>query len=142
MEQWLERHGKWLLLSGNDLERTQEWFKRHGTWAVLLGRVMPGVRSFISVPAGLSEMNVGSFLVLTALGSAAWNVVLAGAGYFLGQDWEQVLAFLDPISPIIYAAVAVAAAFFIGKRLLVKRHEGKEKSQPTEGERKGPWFPR
>src|SRR5438552_7890382 len=70
---WLDRYGKWLLLSRSDLDRSREWFARYGSPAVLIARVIPGMRSFVSVPAGLARMPFGRFLVFTAIGSAVWD---------------------------------------------------------------------
>lgn len=152
---WLDRYGKWLFLSRSDLERSQEWFDRRGDWAVFLGRLVPGVRSFISVPAGLSEMPVWRFLVATSVGSALWNGILIGAGYLLGQNWRQVESFLAPISSIIYVLIAVIAALFIGQRLLsrfgsaddieaTKAEQPPDDQAGAEGRPKkiSPWFSR
>src|SRR3954469_11287707 len=66
---WLDRHGKWVLLSGKDLYTTRDWFGRHGTWAVLVARLLPGMRTFVSVPAGIVSMPYVRFITLTAIGS-------------------------------------------------------------------------
>jgi membrane protein DedA with SNARE-associated domain len=114
---WLDRHGKWLLLSRRDLDRSSEWFQRHGNMAVLFARLIPGVRSFISVPAGISEIPLWHFIIFTAIGSALWNSVLIGAGFFLGSNWQQVEGIMAPLGPIVYVLLALAAAVFIGRRL-------------------------
>jgi membrane protein DedA with SNARE-associated domain len=121
---WLDRHGKWLLLSRADLDHTTAWFHKHGTWAVLTARLIPGLRSLISIPAGISEMPILRFLLLTAIGSATWNGALIGAGYFLGSNWHQIERWLDPVSPIVYGLLILAAVFFFGKRLWSQLHTG------------------
>lgn len=78
------------LVSPSDLDVAETWFARHGHKAVLLGRLVPIVRSLISVPAGLQRMPMGRFVAFTTLGSAAWNAVLVGAGYLLGERWSLV----------------------------------------------------
>jgi len=123
--EWLDRHGKWLLLSRSDLEHSQRWFERHGSWSVLIGRLIPGVRSLISVPAGVVEMALWKFIVFTAIGSGLWNSVLILAGYFLGQNWKQVEGFLSPISSVAYALIVLATAFFVGKRLARMLRQGR-----------------
>ena len=85
----LLRHGRILRLDERRLDRADDWFDAHGPKLVLLGRLVPGVRSVVSVPAGLSEMPVGRFVALTALGSAVWNAVLIGAGWALGSRWRR-----------------------------------------------------
>ncbi len=77
---FLERRGRWVHLTPEGLDRAEAWFARYGDWAVLLGRVMPVVRSFISIPAGVLEMPVVRYTVLTAIGSAVWCFGIAGAG--------------------------------------------------------------
>jgi membrane protein DedA with SNARE-associated domain len=114
---WLDHHGKWLLLSRRDLDRSSEWFQRHGNMAVLFARLIPGVRSFISVPAGISEIPLLHFIIFTAVGSALWNSVLIGAGFYLGSNWQQVEGIMAPVGPIVYVLLALAAAVFIGRRL-------------------------
>jgi membrane protein DedA with SNARE-associated domain len=114
---WLDRHGKWMLLSRADLHSSRSWFARHGTWAVLVARLIPGMRSLVSVPAGLAHMPFARFMVLTAIGSGIWNAGLVGAGYFLGQNWDQVEHWLAPLSPIIYLTMITVVSLFVARRL-------------------------
>jgi membrane protein DedA with SNARE-associated domain len=93
------------LLSERDVRRAEGWFDRHGEWAVLIGRLVPGVRSLISLPAGTERMPVGRFLLLTALGSAVWNSLLVGAGYALGTQWRLVERYADWLNYAVYAAL-------------------------------------
>jgi len=86
---FLERRGRWFHITPDRLDRADSWFARYGDWAVLLGRVVPVVRSFISIPAGVLEMPLGRYTVLTAIGSAAWCFGIAGAGVALGSSWEH-----------------------------------------------------
>lgn len=117
VESWIDRYGKWILLSRNDLDRSRQWFSRHGGLTVLIARVIPTIRSLVSIPAGLSSMPFLRFLIFTTIGSLIWNVALVGAGYLLGDNWEQVEVFFDPISPFIYGGIILAVLLFIGKRL-------------------------
>lgn len=105
LKDFADRHGRWLALSCADIDRAQGWFTRHGATAVLLGRLVPGVRSLISLPAGLSRMPLGVFLAYTTLGSAAWSAALAGAGYALGRQFGQVSQYLDPVSWVVLGGV-------------------------------------
>jgi membrane protein DedA with SNARE-associated domain len=86
---FLERRGRWFHLTPDRLDRAEAWFARYGDWAVLLGRVMPVVRSFISIPAGVLEMPLVRYTVLTVIGSAVWCFGIAGAGVALGSSWEH-----------------------------------------------------
>jgi membrane protein DedA with SNARE-associated domain len=116
LEQWIARYGKWVMVSQEDFDRSQAWFRKYGSAAVLIARVVPGLRSIISVPAGLTAMPFGRYALYTVLGSAVWNIMLVSAGYFLGHNWEIVETVLDPVSPVIYAGIILTVALFVGKR--------------------------
>lgn len=92
------RHGRWLTMSPEDVDRTAEWFLRNGPKAVLLGRVMPGLRTLISVPAGVFRMPLLPFLAYSLVGTTVWIALLAGAGYLLKDAFMRVGDWLDPIS--------------------------------------------
>lgn len=104
---WSDRHGRWVGLSSADLDKSDEWFKRHGGKTVLLGRLVPGVRSLISIPAGVSKMDLRVFLVYTTLGSAGWTAALAYAGRLLGNKYEQVEHVIGPVSTVIVVGIVV-----------------------------------
>jgi len=109
----LLRHGRILRLDERRLDRADGWFDAHGPKLVLLGRLVPGVRSVVSVPAGLSEMPVARFVALTALGSAVWNCLLIGAGWALGSRWREATELVEGLDVWVYVGVvaAVAAAY-------------------------------
>lgn len=92
------RHGRWLTLCPDDLDRAQRWFDRHGLAAVFIGRLIPAVRTLISVPAGISNMPLGRFIIFSSLGSLIWTAMLAGAGYLLAGNYEAVATYLNPVS--------------------------------------------
>ncbi len=85
----VERHGRWLHLGPENLDRAERWFERWGDWAVFLGRMTPVVRSFVSIPAGLARMPLGRFTLYSALGTIPWCFGIAGAGWALGSSWES-----------------------------------------------------
>lgn len=98
---WLDRHGRWLGLSRADLARSHRWFVHHGHQAVFLGRLVPGVRTLISLPAGLEAMPIAPFLLYSTLGSGLWVIFLTGAGYLLGDRYELVAKYLGPVAKIV-----------------------------------------
>jgi membrane protein DedA with SNARE-associated domain len=113
----LERHGRWLHLTPENLERAEDWFDRHGRAAVFLGRLTPVVRSFISIPAGTLESPLGSYTLLTLAGSAIWCFAFAGAGWALGSSYEQVhhaFRYVDILA--VAGAVAALAALLVLRR--------------------------
>ena len=89
-----------------DLDLVDARFRRHGVWLVLGGRCVPGVRSVISVPAGMAHMHLALFVALTTLGSAVWNSVLIGAGIALGSQFEEVDTIVGPFSTAVVALLA------------------------------------
>lgn len=105
------RHGWVLRIKETDLDRADRWFDRYGGVVVLFGRMVPGVRSLVSIPAGLSEMPLGRFVVLTALGSGPWNALLIGVGWLLGENWSRIAGVLGSVSNIVLAILAIAAVF-------------------------------
>ncbi len=117
---YLERHGRWLHVTPEKLDRAEEWFDRWGGWTVLAGRCVPVVRSFVALPAGVAEMPLARYTVLTSLGSLPWYFGLAGAGVALGASWER---FHEAWHYADYAvlALAFAAVVLVVARVLQKR---------------------
>ena len=107
LERFADRHGRWLTLSRQDLERARRWFDRHGAAAVFFCRLIPGLRSLISLPAGIDRMNLGVFLLWTTLGAALWSGILAGLGYVLGRNFKVVEQWLDPFSWVVLGTILV-----------------------------------
>lgn len=107
LKRWTGRHGRWLTLRPRDVERVDRWFDRHSGKAVLLGRLVPAVRTLISVPAGVFGMGLPQFLLFSTLGTALWAALLAGAGYLLQGQHNQVAAWLNPVSNIVLGLIVV-----------------------------------
>jgi membrane protein DedA with SNARE-associated domain len=107
------RYGRLLRVRETDLDRADAWFDRYGEAVVLLGRMVPGVRSLVSIPAGLSEMPVKRFVVLTVLGSGAWNTLLIGVGWQLGENWSRLSGVLGSVSNAVLAILAVATIVLV-----------------------------
>ncbi|MEF9939994.1 MAG: DedA family protein [Clostridium sp.] len=100
---------KWFHFDGNDIEDAMKWFDSKGKMAVLVCRCIPIVRSLISIPAGLANMKMAPFLILTTIGSLIWNTVLVSAGAAAGVSWERVLELMHHYSGITLVVVGVAA---------------------------------
>jgi membrane protein DedA with SNARE-associated domain len=106
----VDRWGKWLLLTHHDLDRSEVWFARYGSATVSVGRVVPVLRSFVSIPAGIAEMNRVRFAVLTTIGSAVWVALLSVLGYYAGHSWHHVSNdFHDAQTPVIILVVLLIA---------------------------------
>src|SRR5581483_8901880 len=113
---FIERRGRWFHLDRERIDRAERWFQRWQDWAVFVGRLTPLARSFISIPAGLFEVRLPRYLVLTALGSAIWCFALAGAGYGLGSSWHGVDHGFRYADYAVVAAVVLLAVFLIVRR--------------------------
>jgi len=117
---YLEKHGRWLHLDHEKLERAEAWFLRWEDWAVLLGRLTPVVRSFVSIPAGIFEAPLRRYTVLTLIGSAIWCFTFAAVGWAAGASWESfhsAFRFAD----VAVALIVVGAAGWLGWRFLRRR---------------------
>lgn len=101
------RHGHWLTLTPSQIDRADRWFDRHGAPAVMFARVIPIVRTFISVPAGMFAMNFKQFVLFTAIGDAMWGSLLVSAGYLLRSQYARVDDYLDPVATAVLTIVAI-----------------------------------
>lgn len=107
LRDWCHGQGRWMAVTPEDIDRANAWFERHGRLAVGLGRLVPGVRSLISIPAGVARQGVAEFLAYTTLGSVVWNALLVWGGYELGRRFETVGRYLDVITWIVVGALSV-----------------------------------
>lgn len=120
MESIVDRWGHILRVKKRDIHKADAWFDRYGYWTVLFCRMVPLVRSLISIPAGMSNMNFGLFLLFTTVGTVIWNVLLITAGIVLAESWENILGVMEVYSNIIYVIIGIGivlcAGWFIRKR--------------------------
>jgi membrane protein DedA with SNARE-associated domain len=116
---FVEKFGKWFGVKPADLVRAEAWFDRRSSLAVLVGRCVPLIRSIVSIPAGFRRMKLSSFVVLTALGSAVWNIALIGAGAVLKDQWDRVGDYVGVFQWIVILAIVVFVVRFVIS--LVKR---------------------
>lgn len=118
---WLvNRYGKWFAVTEDDLDLANGWFDRHGGKAVILCRLLPIVRSIISVPAGLRQMSLPVFILYTAIGSGLWNSVLVLGGWWLGENWEAVGEYTSLLEYPVMILLVLGIALYVWKRVLAK----------------------
>lgn len=110
------------LVKESDFDHAERWFAKHGTKAVFFGRMVPLVRSFISVPAGIERMSFWVFLALTTFGSLLWNTIFVVSGYFLGANWHVVDEYAGIFQYVVIAAIAILLVVFVVKRLRERRN--------------------
>lgn len=106
-ERLAERHGRWLTMDVAEVRQAEDWFKRHGGAAVLMGRLIPAIRSLISLPAGVARMGLPGFLALSAIGTGIWTTLLVVAGYFLESQYDRMADYLNPVSNAVFAGLAL-----------------------------------
>ncbi len=109
----LNRYGRYILISTEDLDRADRWFARNGDWAIFITRLLPVVRTFISFPAGIARMRFGRFVIYTFVGSFIWCAALSFAGYLLGEHWEEIRTVMRPFDPVIVGVIVLAIAYYV-----------------------------
>jgi len=113
----LLRYGRYVLITRHEVEQAERWFARYGDWAVLVSRVLPVIRTCISLPAGIARMNVWRFSILTFVGSFPWSLGLAWAGFVLGENWERIRDWMRPADIPILIVLAALVAWYIYRRV-------------------------
>ena len=113
---FIERYGKYVLMSVHDLDRAQGWYERHERWGVFGSRLLPVIRNFVAVPAGVAEVPLVSFGVLTALGSLLWDGAMALIGYEIGGSWRSIMKGFSDAGYLLGAATVAAIAFVVWHR--------------------------
>lgn len=127
---FLERYGRYVLISKGDLDQSDRWFAARGELTVFLTRMIPLVRTFISIPAGVSRMNIWKFSLYTFLGSFVWSYALAWGGYALGENYEQLRTWMSPADiPILVVLVALGTWYLWHKVRLIRRENAASKAR-------------
>ncbi|PPA72443.1 DedA family protein [Jeotgalibacillus proteolyticus] len=122
LETIIDRYGKYLRLKKKDLHKADAWFDRYGIWTVFFCRMVPLVRSLISIPAGMSNMPFVLFLLFTTLGTIIWNTILIIVGAKLGEQWEKISSFMDVYSYIVYGGLILGGAALVYWYVKRKQH--------------------
>ncbi|MFC2048396.1 DedA family protein [Chloroflexota bacterium] len=114
---FLEKYGRYILVSRQDLDTADRWFDTSGSWVIFVSRLLPVVRTFISLPAGIARMHLVKFLIYTFLGSFIWCAGLAYGGYRLGEHWEQIRTLMRPFDPFIGALIVTFIVFYVYRQI-------------------------
>ena len=125
----VERHGRWLHLGPENLDRAERWFDRWGDWAVFLGRMTPVVRSFVSIPAGVARMPLGRFTLYSILGTIPWCFGIAGAGWALGSSWETFHHDFRYVEVLVGVGILALLVWYLRRRRTTKM--GRRASDPA-----------
>lgn len=113
LEKIVDRWGKFLRVNRADIYKADAWFEKYGYWTVFMCRFVPLIRSLISIPAGMSRMNFWMFLLLTTIGTFIWNVVLVSVGAAFGENWEEIVHFMDLYSNVAYVLIGIGIILFV-----------------------------
>ena len=126
LSDFLDKKGKYLGISSNDLTKSKKWFERYGVSLVFWGRLVPGIRTLISVPAGVELMPLRKFLIWTTLGSLIWVALLSYAGYFFGENYPIIETYLDQIKYFVKPVLVLVFLYFIVKLIIrsIKTNKG------------------
>ena len=131
----IERWGRYILLRPHELDRAEAWFERHGQTAVFVSRLLPVVRTFISLPAGVAEMPLLRFSLYTFLGCLPWTFALTAVGWAVGSQWLVVEHYLKPISYVIAAGLVLWVAVWYARRVRAERRR-ETRAEPAPADRR------
>ena len=124
LEPIIHRWGRWITMSWAEVKRAERWFAEHGTFFVFLGRLLPTVRSLVSIPAGLLKMSFKRFLLASTLGTAAWTAIIAGAGYKLGENYTDIEKVLGPAANAILIVLVIGYIYRVWTHRNMPLEEG------------------
>ncbi len=113
----MKKYGKYILISHHDLDMAERWFDKSGDWIVFVSRLLPVIRTFISLPVGIARMHFIKFLIYTFAGSFIWCAGLAYGGYQMGEHWEQIRMVMRPFDPLVGALIIALIVFYIYRHL-------------------------
>lgn len=111
-----DKYGKYIGLSKEDIQKSITWFHKHGTKLVLFGRIIPTIRSVVSIPAGIAQMDIKKFIVYTTIGSAIWNTILISVGWTLGEKWQGVQKYTKVLEYAVWIAIALGIGWLIWRK--------------------------
>ncbi|OGC76971.1 MAG: alkaline phosphatase [candidate division Zixibacteria bacterium RBG_16_50_21] len=114
---FLEKYGRYVLISKHDLDNADKFFQKYGDWSIFISRLLPVIRTFISLPAGIAKMRFGRFVVLTFLGSLPWCLALAYIGQVMGENWEQIKVYFRKADIIIGVLIVTGLVWFLYRHL-------------------------
>ena len=118
LESLVSKYGKYVGLYVKDLQKTASWFERHGAQLVFFGRLIPLIRSLVSIPAGLTKMKMSKFIIFTTLGSGIWNSIWITLGFFLGDKWSSAEKYAKYLDYLVYIGVIIVAVYF-GRKIII-----------------------
>ncbi len=120
LEIWTNHYGKWLGINSQDIDRVNNWFNKHGRKAVFFGRMIPGIRTLISLPAGINHMPFVTFTIYSTAGTLLWTLALTSAGFLLGENYSLIEKYLAPISKLVLFGLAGWIGYWLFQKMRSK----------------------
>lgn len=120
IRRFIRKFGGWLLISENELDETEKLLHKHKNWLILISRVIPGIRTVISLPCGFAKLPLGRFIVLTFIGSFIWSYFLAWIGFILGRNWQSLGPIFHKLDALVVVLIVLGVAFYVYKKLQPK----------------------
>lgn len=120
LEKLANKYGKWIFVSATDIDKANKWFNKYGNIAVLLGRLVPGIRTLISLPAGINNMKMSSFLIYSTIGTFLWVSFLTATGYVLGDNYALVEKYIGPLSKIALLSIGFLFVIWVIRKQMRK----------------------
>ncbi len=115
----IQKYGKFILVSEHEYDHAEAWFRKHGELIVLLSRVLPAVRTFISLPAGVAHMKLKKFITYTVLGCFIWSLVLTWIGVKLGERWDTIGVYFHKFDAVLFVLILIAVFYYINHKLKI-----------------------
>jgi membrane protein DedA with SNARE-associated domain len=113
LQVWTERYGKWIGVTAKDIDRVNNWFNKHGSKAVFFGRMVPGIRTLISLPAGINNMPFVNFTIYSTIGTLIWTAALTIAGFLLGENYASIEQYIAPISKLVLFGLVGLVGYWV-----------------------------
>ncbi len=117
LETWVNRYGRWIGVTAQEIDRVNDWFSKHGRKAVFFGRMVPGIRTLISLPAGMNKMPIASFTLYSTIGTLVWTLALTTAGFLLGDNYSLIEKYLAPISKLVLFGLIGLFGYWLFRKL-------------------------
>ncbi|PSB50957.1 DedA family protein [Chamaesiphon polymorphus] len=117
LQTWTNRYGKWIGVTAKDIDRVNDWFNKYGVRAVFFGRMVPGIRTLISLPAGMNQMPLLSFTIYSTIGTFIWTLALTAAGFLLGDNYSSIEQYLAPVSKLVVFGLLGLLGYAIFKKM-------------------------
>ena len=117
LQLWAERYGKWIRVTATDIDRVNDWFNQHGSKAVFFGRMVPGIRTLISLPAGINNMPFVSFTIYSTVGTIIWTLALTMAGFLLGDNYASIEGYIAPVSKLVLFGLIGLLGYWVFKKM-------------------------